>query len=338
MKNIYEIAKMAGVSKSTVSRVLNNNGYVSQEVRDKVNKVVEETGYTPSVVARSLSRQETNIIGVVIPEMANHFFAEVLSGISEVCDQMGWSMICCDTGNDVVKEDRALRVLAQQRVRGLILTPAAERNLKERRVLETLFDDLEVPIVLLDRHLNKSRWGGVFYENKKSGYLATKELIQAGSETVGIITGDLKLQIARERYQGFLMAMEEAGKPIDEAYVFVGDFSVETSYKLTKKMIAAGNMPDSIITSNNLTSLGFLKAMREEKKRIGRDIAVIGIDSIDILDILDYSFSCVARDTNEMGKTAMRLLQELTDKKAVDNVVYTVPCVLQLKGSERRSP
>ena len=336
MKNIYEIAELAGVSKSTVSRVLNNSGYVSQEVRNRVAKVVKDTGYTPSVVARSLSKQETNTIGVVIPEMANSFFAEVLSGISEICDEIGWSMICCDTSNDVDKENRALKVLSQQRVRGLLLTPASERKGKERKHLDSLFDELETPIILLDRHLDKSRLGGVYYENERSGYIATKELIKAGNQRIGIITGDLKLQIARERFKGYKQALQEENIPLEESLIYEGDFSVKTAYTLTKGMIQKNNLPDGIVTSNNLTSLGFLKAVRENGLSIGKDIAVIGIDHIDMLDILDYSFSSVGRNTNEMGRTAMKLLHELVEMKIQGNIVKTVPCNLQLKGSEHK--
>ena len=335
MKSIQEIATLAGVAKSTVSRVLNNSGYVSSEARKKVEQVVKETGYAPSVVARSLSKGETRSIGVVIPEMGNSFFGEVLSGISEVCDQLDWSLICCDTANSIQKEERALRALSQQRVRGLIFTLACERSAEERIKLETQLNALEAPVVLLDRHLDESRWGGVFYENEESGYLAAKELIAAGNRRLGIITGDLCLQLARERFQGFLRALDEAGLEAEEQFILKGDFTVETAYALTKGMLASGKLPDAIVTSNNTTSLGFLKALREYEKRIGQDIAIIGIDHVDVLDILDYNFSCVTRDVNETGRVAMRLLQALVEGNTTDRTIQTIPCILKLKGSER---
>ncbi|MCL2828408.1 MAG: LacI family transcriptional regulator [Oscillospiraceae bacterium] len=338
MTTIREVADIAGVSKSTVSRVLNNSGYVSPEARKKVEQVVRETGYSPSAAAVSLSKRETNTIGVVIPEIDNNFFGEVLRGVSEICDQLDLSLICCDTGNNILKEDRALRSLGQQRVRGLIFTPATERDdTEERERLETYLGNLDVPIVLLDRHLDQSRWGGVYYENTESGYLATRELIRAGNQTVGIITGDLKLRIARERFQGFLQAMTEAGLPVEERYVLKGDFSTETAYALTREMFLSGQWPEGMVTCNNRTNLGFLKAVREMKKRIGRDIAVVGIDHVDVLDILDYNFSCVTRDSYEMGRVAMRLLNELVENKRFGQTVQTIPCVLSLKGSERRT-
>ena len=336
MKTIYEIAELAGVSKSTVSRVLNDSGYVSPHVREKVVQVVKDTGYKPSSVARSLSKGKSYSIGVVIPEMGNSFFGEIIRGIAEVTDEMGWSLICCDTSNSIKKEDKALMALSNQRVRGLILTPAEERNKKEREKLEKSLSELEAPVVLLDRHLKGSSLSGVFYENEESGYLATKELIKAGNKTVGIITGDLKLQIARERFKGYARAMKEAGLPIEVPYILKGDFSVKTAYELTKALIQKGDMPQGIVTCNNLTSLGFLKAMRELKLRIGHDIAVVGIDNNEVLEILDYNFSSVSRDVDAMGRTAMLLLKDLLEKDKYEQKIKTAPCILQLRGSEKR--
>ena len=124
MLTIKEIAELAGVSKSTVSRVLNNNGYVGEETRQRIEKVIKEQNYTPSAAAVSLSKQETNTIGVIIPEIDNAFFGEIIKGITEIADQQDFSIICCDTQNKAEKELRALKMLEQQRVRGILFTPA----------------------------------------------------------------------------------------------------------------------------------------------------------------------------------------------------------------------
>jgi LacI family transcriptional regulator len=336
MKTIYDIAKLAGVSKSTVSRVLNNSGYTSPEAREKVMQIVNETGYKPSNVARSLSKGESYSIGVVIPEIENSFFGEILQGIAQIIDEMGWSLICCDTSNSITKEDKVLTALGNQRVRGLIWTPAAERDRQEGQRLERSLKELEVPVVLLDRHFRDSTLSGVFYENEESGYLATKALIEAGNKTVGIITGDLKLRIARERFRGYAKAMKEAGLELDEGFILKGDFTVETAYNLTKSMVARGELPEGIVTSNNLTSLGFLKAMREMRLRIGYDMAVVGIDSNEVLEILDYNFSSISRNVTQMGRSAMLLLKELLEKDIIEQEIQTAPCIIQLRGSERR--
>lgn len=337
MITIQEVAQLAGVSKSTVSRVLNNNGYVSQSSREKVEQIIKEYNYSPSAAAVNLSRQVTNTIGVVIPEIDNNFFGEVLHGITEISDQNDFCIICCDTANSSDKEDRALENMRQQRVRGLIITPAEERNDKEdMKRLQNHLTRLNVPVVLLDRYLNKGQWDGVYYENFRSGYIAASELIKAGNHKLGIITGDLNLRIARDRFHGFKQAVEDAGLTVEDRFILKGDFSIEGAYQLASKLFAAGDYPEGIVTCNNRTNLGFLKATRKCGVRIGRDIAVIGIDHVEVLDILDYNFSYVSRDTYEMGRIAMRLLCDLIENKTTQRTIQMVPCKLELKGSERR--
>jgi len=338
MITIREVAKLANVSTSTVSRVLNNSGYVSDFAREKVENVIREQNYSPSAVAVNLSKRETSIIGVVIPELDNTFFTEVLSGVTEVCDQRGFSVMCCDTANSVEKEDHALYILGQQRIRGLIITPAQERsNAEDLKRLHDSLERLDIPIIVLDRHIDGITLDLVCYENYGSGYTAASELIKAGNKNIGVITGDLQLRIARDRFRGVQQAVLDAGLELDEKYILNGDFSVPTAYKLAKKMFENNTYPEGIVTSNNRTTLGFLKAANEYKIEIGKDIAIIGIDSIEVLDALGLNFSCVSRDTREMGRTSMRLLCDRFESDSEQHKLHVVPCQLILKGSERRT-
>ncbi|MCL2618401.1 MAG: LacI family transcriptional regulator [Defluviitaleaceae bacterium] len=335
MITIRDVATIAGVSVSTVSRVLNNSGYVSPQSRGKVELVIQRTGFAPSAAAVELSRRESSAIGVVVPEVDNRFFGEVLRGISEICDESDLSMITCDTANSIKREDRALRMLASQRVRGLIFTPAAERgSAQSKKLLEDQLNRLNVPVVVLDRHVDSAAYSGVYYENVQSGYLAAKQLLDAGHTRLGIITGDLRLRLARERLAGYVAAVDEAGLAADERFVLYGDFTVETAYKLAREMYSSGRWPQGIVTCNNLTSLGFLKATLELGKQVGRDIAVVGIDHVYTLDILGYNFSCVTRDTHEMGRAAVRLISRLIENKSSAPVTVSIPCTVSLRGSE----
>ncbi|MCL2425265.1 MAG: LacI family transcriptional regulator [Oscillospiraceae bacterium] len=337
MITIKEVALLAGVSKSTVSRVLNKNDNVSKAAREKVEKVIFEQNYSPSAFAVNLSKRKSSAIGATIPELDNSFFGEIMKGISEVAEEREFSVFCFDTSNSAHREDRALQMLKHQRVSGLIITPTSERTEEEdaRRFRDSL-NNLGVPIVVVDRHIDGIALDGVYYENEKSGYVATSELIKAGNRKLAIITGDVQLRIARDRFQGFKQAVADAGLELDEKFILKGDFSIDTAYRLTKEMLESGDIPDGIVTSNNRTSMGFLKAVREKGLKIGKDIAVIGIDSIDILDILDYKFSCVARDSCEMGRVAMRLILDRIENGTSQQIVHHVPCELILKGSERK--
>lgn len=335
---IKDIADRAGVAKSTVSRVLNNSGYVGIETRKKIEQVIAETNYLPSAMARSLSKQESRTIGVVIPEADNTFFGEVLRGISEVVDKNNLTMIFCNTENNQSKEQKALRMLQEQRVRGLILTPTADYGSpKESRRLKTALNRLNVPILLLDRKVQNPQWDGIYYDNFGGAYQATEALIQAGHKKIGIITGDLSQFHGRERFRGFKQAIYDAGLSVDPAYIYEGDFTTQKAYELARQMIASGNMPQAVFLSNNLTSLGFIKAIFEVKMRLGKDICCIGFDHVDAFDILNIGFSYVERDTINMGRMAMHMLMDRIAQPDLPRREHIISASLMLRGSERWS-
>ena len=292
---INDIARMAGVSKTTVSRVLNNTGYVNQETRDNISRIIEETNYFPSATAVNLSKRESTTIGVVVPEIDNSFFAEILQGITEVCDKNDLSMLCCDTQNNAEKEARALRMLSQQRVRGVIITPAITyTDPQASRTFKKLLSSLNVPVVMVDRELEGAQWDGVYYENFQSAYQATVELIKSGHRRIGILTGDLQLKLGQDRFKGFLQAMEDHDLPVAEKDILRGDFTTDTAYRMA---------PISL--------------------------------HVEELDILDYHFSCVTRDTHGMGRTAMNLLLERFEQPDRQRSNIMVPFEVVLKGSEK---
>jgi len=336
MLTIHEVAELAGVSKSTVSRVLNNNGYVNEETRRRIEKIIQEHQYKPSAAAVSLSKQIGSTIGVVIPEIDNSFFGEVLKGINEVADQNGFSIIYCDTQNNGDKELKALSALEQQRVRGVIITPAMGYGDKASvDKLKNALAKLDVPVVIVDRDFDYSQWDTIYFQNYESGYIATESMIKAGSTKIGIIQGDMQLKIARERFRGYQDAMAANGLEIPEQYVLKGDFTIDTAYTLTKSMIDSKELPEGMVTCNNRTSIGFIKAMIESGITIGNDIAVVGIDNVPMLDVLGFPFSCVSRDTIEMGRMSMKLLMERMNKPDVQRSIWVAPCKLELNGSEK---
>lgn len=335
---INDIAKKAGVSRSTVSRVINKKGYVSKDTLDKVEKAIKEYEFSPSATARSLSKKDTNTIGVIIPEADNAFFGEILKGISQVVDENDMTLIFCNTDNNTEKQEKALNMLKSQRVKGLILTPVNDySDDKSAKKLQRQLDSLKIPIVILDRPIEKSQLDGVFFENFGSTYAATEVLIKEGHKNIGIITGNLNIKIGRDRYKGFIKAMKDYGIPIQEKYILEGDFSQETAYGLMKKSIINKNIPDAILTCNNRTTLGFLRAINEYEIKLGIDIAAIGIDKIQVLDILNYKFSYVGRDTVEMGRITMNKLLKRFEDVDKPKEITILPYKIILKGSEKLS-
>lgn len=328
MITIGQIAEMAGVSKSTVSRVLNCSGYVREDTRKKIEAIMEEYHYSPSASAQNLSRRETNTIGVIVPELDNTFFTEVLAGVAEVVDENNFTMIVCNTSNDGEKEKAALSMMEQQRVRGVIFTPAiGYSDAAAEKSIRLQLKNLNVPVVLVDREIQNVQWDGVFYENFQSGYLAAEHLIKSGKTKIGIITGDMELKHARDRYQGYIRAMEDYHLPVNEAYIYEGDYTVQGSYEITHRIMETRDCPEALVLSNNLTTLGYVKAIRELGKELDQEIKVVGIDHIPILDIIGYQYNCVTRDTKAMGRAAIELLLERLENSGRQKEIRIVPCI-----------
>ncbi len=331
MVTIEEIAKEAGVSKATVSRVLNSNGYVSAATREKVEAVIKEKRFSPSAAAQHLSRKESNTIGVIVPELDNEFFTEVLAGAAEVIDAQGLTMIVINTNNDEEKEQKALKIMEQERVRGIVFTPANVYSEQEARHLRMLLKHMQIPVVIVDREIDNVQWDGVFYENFQSGYLATEHLIRSGRRHIGIINGNLKLKHGLQRYQGYLQAMSDYNLPVEEKYIYNGNFSQEITYEVTKEMIASGDYPDGLVLSNNLTTIGFIHGMNEMGMAPDDKIHIVGIDHIPILDMVGYKYDCITRDMREMGRASMELLMRRLEQPGGRQEIHIIPCELRLR-------
>lgn len=198
---IEDIAQAANVAKSTVSRVLNNSGYVGKETRKRVEKVIAESNYTPWVTARNLSKQMSNTIGVVVSEITNPYFARAFEGISEVIDKNDMNIIFCNTDRTPYKEEQALRMLREKRVRGIIISPVIDYDVPEKaKLFRSQLESISAPTVLLDAPVDLDLWDGVFFDNFDGAYHAVKAMISSGHRQIGIITGDRKNKVVNHIY------------------------------------------------------------------------------------------------------------------------------------------
>ncbi|MTI61370.1 MAG: LacI family transcriptional regulator [Firmicutes bacterium] len=322
---ISDIAKDSGVSTTTVSRVLNNSGSVSPETRERVLEVIKRRGYSPSATARSLSKRVSSTIGVIVPEVDNPFFGEVLRGITEVIDKNDLTLICCNSDDNPNKDKKALEMLKEHRVRGLVYTPAIDySNKEEKRSLKKMLKDINSPIVILDREIDYLDLDGVYFDDSKGMYNATKALIGAGHTKIGIINGTLDRVLARNRQEGYLKALKDSGIIPIKRYMFYGDFRMTTAYELSKELLSMKDRPTAVLTCNNRTSMGFLKALYELGESIPENISCIGLDRIEALDIMGINFNYIKRDAREMGRQAIELLinrMAFPDKEPIKRIL-----------------
>ncbi|SHE42258.1 LacI family DNA-binding transcriptional regulator [Clostridium fallax] len=332
---INDIAKMAGVSLATVSRVLNNSGYVKDETRKKVLAVIKELNYTPSAIARSLSKNQTSTIGVIVPDIANPFFGEVIRGISEVADNTNLNIILCDSNESIKKELKSIKALREQRIRGLIISPTSADNDVNSEYLKTL-NSLGIPVILVDGQLKYSNFSGIFVDNIKGSYDAVEALIKEGHKKIAIITGRMSSKPAKDRLLGYEKALIMNNIPLDPQYIFYGDYRQESGYNLTKEILSLKEKPTAIFVSNNLMTLGCINALFESNYKIPDDMSLISFDRIDLLNILGLKISHINGPSIELGRIGMNLLLDSLQKpEDLELKKITLTPELVLLGSEK---
>lgn len=333
---INDIAKAAGVSRTTVSRVLNDSGYVKDETREKILKAIEELNYTPSAIARSLSTNKTNTIGVIVPEINNPFFGEIIKGISQVADEHNLNLILFNTDDSREKELKALKLLKEQRIQGVIITPTYPEDDFNSEYLNTL-ENLGIPVVLIDGHVECFNFSGVFIDHIKGAYDGTNALIEEGHRKIAIITGCMNSRPAKDRLTGYKKALVMNNILVNDEYIFYGDYKHESAYEITKKIIKMEDRPTAIFVMSNMMILGCMKALYEEKVSVPEDIAIIGFDKIEALNVVGMNISFINGPTIEMGRTGMKLLIDNLENKEANKELKRITLLpkIVLKGSEK---
>jgi LacI family transcriptional regulator len=335
---IKDIAKLSGVSQTTVSRVINNPDSVKEETRKIVEQVISENHYSPNAMARGLSKNESNTIGVIVPDISNPFFCEVIKGISAVADQEDLKIILYDTDENPRKEVAFLENIEQQKLKGIIITPISDSNEFDSE-FSSLLEGISIPIILVDRDVKYSNLSGVFIDNIKGAFDATSALINEGHKSIAIIAGPKTSKPGRDRLRGYMKAFEMNNIQVSEDLIYYGDFRFESGYEIAKKILKSDNRTSAIFSCNNLMTLGVLKAIRELNLESPRDVALIGFDEIAYLDIMGFKISYVSRSTYNMGRIAMEILLEQlnSNQEKKDNAVKSITLLpkLVLQGSEK---
>lgn len=337
--NIYDIAKNAGVSVATVSRVVNRNGNVSRKTKEKVDAVIKELGYKPNAQARRLSTQKNFMIGVMIPDLSNPFFQTMLVGITDEANKSDYGIALYNTKESVQLQCKSLQRIMEERLSGLIAIPVEEEDENTKKDLNWLSDN-GVPVVLIDRNLKGVNFDRVFSNDFKGSVEAVNSLIENGHRRIATITGPLSSKPGRDRYEGYMTALSNAGIAADERYIKYGDFMIETAYNLMDELFRLPKPPTAVFSANNLTTLGVIKYLFEKKLVIGEDVSLLGFDEIEILAYTDIKISVVDRPVLQMGIEAMNLLKDRMKKEErhsdkIHTKKIVVDTTLILRGSEK---
>lgn len=304
MPTILQVAKRAGVSPTTVSHVVNHTRFVSAEVTERVRAAMQELGYQPNALARSLRRGETHTLGLILPNSANPFFAEIGRTIEREAFQAGYSVVLCNSEDDARKELVYADVLSKKQVDGMIFAATGEQS---EAVLNLMRQGL--PLILIDREVPGVETDVVLTENRLGGWQAARRLAMLGHRRMACIAGPAHLSSSTDREAGFLEGLEQAGIGRDSVRIERGDFHPDSGYQAGYRLLSGANgRPTAIFCCNDLMAFGLYHAADELGLRIPQDVAVIGFDDIDLSCYLNPPMSTVRQPKLEIGQAVIAML------------------------------
>ena len=312
MPTIREVAKLAGVAPITASRVMNDSGYASEEVRRRVKEAAKELNYVPNTLARSLKSKRTQTLALVLTDITNPFWTTVARGVEDAASDRGYNVIFCNTDESAEKQSMYVNTLLQKQVDGVLLVPAQS----DENPVETLLQH-DVQVVLLDRRLEKVQADVVRCDSKGGAYQLTKLLLKLGHRRISILRGPEGVSSAEDRMAGYQLALYEAGIKVEDELVYTCDFSVESGYEMTKNLLTIASRPTAMFASNNFIAIGALKALRDARIEVPKDMSVVGFDDLPQAMVVDPFLTVADQPAYDMGRLAtLRLLDLLNHKKS----------------------
>lgn len=320
-----DIARLAQVSTSTVSHVINGSRFVSDEIREKVMRIVAELNYTPSAVARSLKVRETKTIGLLVTATNNPFFAEVMAGVEQYCQQHQYNLIIAATGGDAKRLQQNLQTLMHKQVDGLLLMCGDSRFQADIELA------ISLPLVVMDWWFTELNADKILENSALGGYLATKALIDAGHRKIGIITGNLKKSVAQNRLQGYKNALSEAKIALNPHWIVESHFDFEGGVLGIQSLLTQSSRPTAVFCCSDTIAVGAYQAIQQQGLRIPQDLSIMGYDDIELARYLSPPLSTICQPKAELGKLAVEaLLQRIKNPNENYRTLVLEPtCILR---------
>lgn len=323
-----EVAERAGVSVTTVSHVINNTRTVSPETRLRVQEAMQTLGYQPNVLARSLRRGITHTIGIILPDSANPYFAEVVRGIEDSSFEQGYSVILCNSDNDLDKEHHYTNVLVEKQVDGIIFVAAG----LSAENIQTL-QDRGIPLVLVDRFVPDVQVDNVLADNQQGGWLATRHLIELDHRAIACIAGPGGVRPSRERIDGYRQALESAEINFNPGWIVEGDFQYESGYIGAMKLFDQHPLPTAIFACNDLMAIGAYRFAHENNLRVPEQLSIIGFDDVRLAAYTNPPLTTIRQSKHKMGSRAATLLLERIANRDLEARQEVLDTQLVIRGS-----
>jgi DNA-binding LacI/PurR family transcriptional regulator len=325
---IYDVARLAGVSTATVSRALNGTGQIAPATRSTIEAAVEQLGYRPNTIARSLVTKSTQTIAFLLPDITNPFYASLVRGIERYVLSHDHTMLLCTTDGDAEREEQYLNLLRAKQVDGALVDGLV---LPPERIARFVRDGF--PIVCLDRDIDSSSIPLVQVDNRLGGRLATEHLLALGHRRIGHVTGSRMLRISDDRLAGYRDALAAAGVVDDPGLVGDGSFTEESGHDAALALLHASPDITAIFAANDLSALGVLNAVVESGRRVPDDVSVIGFDDLRLSSFTSPPLTTVRQPAVEIAELATKLLIRLVRGEEVERMHHLLAPELVVRAS-----
>lgn len=318
---LLDIATRAGVSKATVSMVLNKKDEsISDETRKKIMKITEELGYIPNSVARSLSTNKTGTIGIILPDIINPFFSQMARAIEDKASKLKYNVIFCNTDNNSEKEEMYIKLLISKSVDGVILISGG-KSAENVSILK----DNQIPFVLVDRYIEGyEKEYGVYCKNWEGIIEGMEYLYGRGKRKIAFVSGTSRYYIFKERLEGYIDFVKKYNIYNCE-YVSEGEISLKGGMEATEKILNTLDDVDAIFYSNDIMAMGGIKVLTRRGYKIPKDIAVIGFDNIQMAEFIEPELTTIAQPIYEMGQASCKLLAEHINGEEEEKQIFFTP-------------
>jgi len=324
--NIYDVAKAANVSIATVSKVINNTGRISDKTKKKVNDIIRELDYKPSLIASALMGKNTRTIGFILPDLANPFFSELARYIEDKANEYDYNVVICSTDYLKEKEDMYISLLMQKNVDGFILASGFEHF----ETVQKLMDE-EVPVVIVARNYPEVPVNLVAIHDYEAGYQATSYLIQQGHKRISIIARDIWSN--RERFRGYSDAMKDHQLPIPSEIYYAKESTIQAGHDSLQQIMQESKIaPTAIFACNDMMAVGAIKASQKMGLVVPDDISVIGFDDTLIAQIINPALTTIAQPKKKIANEAVDLLMSAIDGDTKNHTI-----ILKTELIERES-
>lgn len=323
MVTIKDVAKHAGVSVATVSRVLNETGYVHEDTRRMVEKAIQELNYTPNEVARSLYKRKSRLIGLLLPDITNPYFPQLARGVEDRMQESGFRLIFGNSDESEQKERHYIQTFVQNNVVGIISSTNFPGMDFYRR--------LKIPVVFLDR-ISSDR-PAVYADGREGGRIAAQQIIERGSRRVAVLQGPAHIRPAQDRFQGAVEVLQDNG--ISHEVIRTDSFALHEAEQKAKELFETVPDTDGVIASNDMAAIAVLHEALRLGKKVPEDVQIIGFDDIPLSGLLSPPLSTIRQPAYDMGYKAAELMIQLIEEQTVELRNIQMPVEFIERGSTR---